>query len=105
MGQSAAALRARAERLAAMLGPLAQVQATQGFAGGGSLPNEAIASVAVALHVPAPDQLAARLRAGSPAVVGRIADGHLLLDMLTVPDSELAELAASVHTALRSQQA
>ena len=105
MGQSAAALRARAERLAAMLGPFAQAQATQGFAGGGALPNEAIASAAVALHVPAPDQVAARLRAGAPAVVGRIADGCLLLDMLTVPDSELAELAASVHMAMGSQQA
>jgi len=54
--------------------------------GGGSLPGETLPSVAVAIK-PGPDgadALAARLRAGSPAVVARIAEGRLLLDLRTV---------------------
>ena len=105
MGQSGAVLRARAERLAGLIGPRAQVEPTQGFAGGGSLPNEVIASAGVVLHAPGPDQLAARLRAQSPAVVGRIANGCLLLDMLAVGDAELADLAGAVHKTLAAHQA
>ncbi len=99
MGQGREVLRARAERLARALGPPAAVRATTGFAGGGALPGEAIGSAAVALPGHAPDQLAARLRAGRPAVVGRIADGCLLLDVLAVDDSELDDLLAAVRAA------
>ena len=43
---------------------------------------------------------AALLRTGQPAVVGRIADGRLLLDMLTVSDAELPELAEALKPVL-----
>ena len=102
MAQSAESLRARAEHVAAQLGPIARIEASIGFAGGGALPGEGIASFAVSLNQPgiSPEQLAARLRAHRPAVVGRIADARLLLDMLTIDDSDLAELVAAVREAV-----
>ena len=99
MAQTEATLRDRGERLAALLSADARLLPTTGFAGGGSLPGEGIASVGVALHRPEPpDRLAALLRAHRPAVVGRIVDGCVLLDMLTVSDTELPELAEAVRS-------
>lgn len=100
LGQSEAVLQERAERLQSMLGS-GTVEPTAAFAGGGSLPEERIASRAVALNlrVGAGDA-ASLLRSGQPAVVGRIKEDRLLLDMLTVSDSELPELAAAVRTVL-----
>jgi L-seryl-tRNA(Ser) seleniumtransferase len=100
LGQVEAELRARAERLQVMLGAGA-VQKTEAFAGGGSLPEEQIASWAVALHPPrGADEAAGVLRACEPAVIGRISEGRLLLDMLAVRDDELPDLAAAVKTVL-----
>jgi L-seryl-tRNA(Ser) seleniumtransferase len=102
MAQSESVLRQRAEHVAARLGRWARIDATTGFAGGGSLPGDGIPSIGVSLCVadPSPEQLAARLRAHRPAVVGRTVDGNLLLDMLTVDDSELADLVAAVREAV-----
>jgi len=91
-----AGLQARAEALAAQLraaGLAAEVAPCRSAVGGGSLPGETLPSVGVALE-PGPagaDALAARLRAGSPAVVARITEGRLLLDLRTifVEDDEL----------------
>jgi L-seryl-tRNA(Ser) seleniumtransferase len=100
LGQGEAELEARAERLRALIGQ-GVVEATDAFAGGGSLPEERIASRAVALTPAAgPDAAAARLRAGDPAVVGRIKDGRLLLDVLTVADDELEALAQAARAVL-----
>ncbi|MEX1178925.1 MAG: L-seryl-tRNA(Sec) selenium transferase [Nitriliruptor sp.] len=91
-------LRARAVALATACGPGAEAVATTGRVGGGSLPTTELASWAVAIDGPEPvDALAAALRGGSPAVLGRISEGRLLLDLRTVPpsgDAELAELVA-----------
>ena len=43
--------------------------------------------------------LAAPLRAGDPPVVGRIADGRLLLDVRTLTDEEADRVAAAVRAA------
>lgn len=92
--QSNAALRARAEQLVDMLGAGA-LERTEAFAGGGSLPEERIESWAVALTPPGGAAAAsAALRDGVPAVVGRISEGRLLLDMLAVSGEELPMLAA-----------
>jgi L-seryl-tRNA(Ser) seleniumtransferase len=100
LGQSEAMLQARAERLRSLLGA-GVVEAVEGFAGGGSLPEERIASRALALQPPmGADQAAARLRAGDPAVVGRISEGRLLIDLLAVADDELPPLAAALRTVL-----
>jgi L-seryl-tRNA(Ser) seleniumtransferase len=93
-------LRARAERVAAALGPVAAVAACASAVGGGSLPGETLPSFAVALAVAAPDELARRLRMGELAVVGRIADGRLLLDVRTVLAEQDAELVSAVQAAL-----
>jgi L-seryl-tRNA(Ser) seleniumtransferase len=104
LGQGASALQARARRLAQLLEATADVdvEASQGYAGGGALPEQRLASWAVALSHPelSPDALAAQLRAGRPGVVGRVNGGRLILDMLTVADEEVIELAAAVRAAL-----
>jgi L-seryl-tRNA(Ser) seleniumtransferase len=100
MAQTRAGLRARADALAALIGPFARPEPSIGFAGGGTLPGEGIPSIGVRLSLADPERLAARLRRGRPAVVGRIVDGCLLLDMLTVDDSELPEIAQAVREAL-----
>lgn len=95
-----AELQHRAEQLCALLG-CGTVEVTEGFAGGGALPEERIASRAVSLQ-PAmgADAAAQHLRHGDPAVVGRIADGRLLLDMLTLDDDDLPQLAEAVRAVL-----
>ena len=100
MGQAPAVLQARADRLAALLGPCAQPGPTTGFAGGGTLPDVGISSVGVLLHVYGPEQVKTALRENSPPVIARVAEGRLVLDMLTVRDEEVPEVAAAVQRAL-----
>lgn len=52
--------------------------------GGGSLPGETLPTKLVAIQVDSPDELARRLRAGDPPVIGRIEDDLFLLDPRTV---------------------
>jgi len=102
LAQTPDQLQARAERLAAALAGrvVARVEPSTAYAGGGALPGEAMQSFSVRLEGPKPEPLAARLRAGVPAVVGRIADGALMLDMLTVGDEELDALIEALIAAL-----
>ncbi|HWW20215.1 MAG TPA: hypothetical protein VNZ06_05375, partial [Steroidobacteraceae bacterium] len=100
LGQSEAQLQQRAERLQVMLGS-GTIERTEAFAGGGSLPEERIMSRAVALHLKmGAEEAADLLRACHPAVIGRIKEGRLLLDVLTVFDSDLPELAAALRAVL-----
>lgn len=96
-------LAARAERLRAAVAAVveAEVAQTQAFSGGGALPGEACESRAVAVAAPgvSADALARRLRLGRPAVVGRIAEGRLLLDVFAVADGDVDALAAAVRAA------
>lgn len=97
LGQSEADLEQRGVRLQTMLGS-GTIERTQAFAGGGSLPEEQIPSRALALCPSmAADDAAALLRSGEPAVIGRIQDGRLLIDMLTVSDDELVDLAEALR--------
>jgi L-seryl-tRNA(Ser) seleniumtransferase len=100
LGQTEVVLQQRAERLQTMIGH-GTIESTEAFAGGGSLPEERIVSRAVALqpHIGAA-AAATLLRTGYPAVIGRIKDEQLLLDMLTVSDDELPELAAALQVIL-----
>ena len=100
LAQGEAELQARAERLCAMLGS-GEIVPTEAFAGGGALPAERIASRALAL-APAmgADAAAAMLQQAAPAVVGRIAEGQLLFDMLTVSDEEVPLLAEAIRVLL-----
>jgi L-seryl-tRNA(Ser) seleniumtransferase len=100
LAQTRAELEARAARLAALLPCASRVIASEGYSGGGTLPEEAIASAALALDAPDADGLARALRLGAPPVVGRIVAGSVTLDMLTVSDDEVPALADAVRAAL-----
>jgi len=76
----------------------AEVVSSEASVGGGAFPTAAIASAAVALGGPA--RLEERLRRGDPAVIGRIADGRLLLDLRSVLPREDGELA---HTIIKAR--
>jgi L-seryl-tRNA(Ser) seleniumtransferase len=89
----AAAVRARAERLAQLVG--GEVEETVARAGGGALPLAELPSYACAVE----EELAARLRTGQPPVVGIVRDGRLLLDCRTLTDAEVDDTAAAVLAA------
>jgi L-seryl-tRNA(Ser) seleniumtransferase len=100
LSQSESVLQQRAERLRALLNN-GTVEQTAAFAGGGSLPEERIASRAVALQLRiGAEEAASMLRSGHPAVIGRINESSLLLDVLTVSDDEVPALASTVKTML-----
>ncbi len=95
-----ATLSRRAHELAAATG--GTVVASTARVGGGALPLLELPGPAVALD-PGPagaDALAAALRAGDPAVVGRIHGGLLLLDPRTLTDAEARDVALSVRAAV-----
>ena len=111
LAQSVAALQARAERLGALLDARGEgridwrVEASEAFTGGGTLPAQGRESRALTIAPPpglGVDASAARLRAGTPAVVARIAGGRLALDLLTLMDVDLEALAAALGEALRA---
>jgi L-seryl-tRNA(Ser) seleniumtransferase len=87
------ALEARAARLAEGCG--GEVVASTAKVGGGALPLLELPGPAVAVDI----ALAEALRAGDPPVVGRIADGRLLLDVRTLTDEEADQAAAAVRAA------
>jgi len=88
-------LRERAQRLAAAIGAPAVVVTATARVGGGALPLLELPGPAVAVELPGvgPDELAARLRAADPPVLGRIEDGRLLLDPRSLADDELQLVA------------
>ncbi|MBN9109207.1 MAG: L-seryl-tRNA(Sec) selenium transferase [Pseudonocardia sp.] len=90
-----AALRVRAARLAAAMrdaGVEAADVASVATVGGGGAPGVTLESAAVSL----PERFAVALRAGDPAVVGRLEHGRCLLDLRALPPSADATLAAAV---------
>jgi L-seryl-tRNA(Ser) seleniumtransferase len=89
----AEALEARARRLADDCG--GEVVAATAKVGGGALPLLELPGPAVAIDV----ALTSALRAGDPALVGRIADGRLLLDVRTLTDEEAEQAADAVRAA------
>ena len=88
--EEAATVRARADRLAALVG--GEVEETVARVGGGALPLAELESFACAVE----ESLAASLRACDPAVVGIVRDGRLLLDCRTIADDELDAVASAV---------
>jgi L-seryl-tRNA(Ser) seleniumtransferase len=102
LGAGVERLRARAEALQALLrtaGIACEIVASDASVGGGAFPTARIPSVALAL-ADDPDALDARLRAGSLPVIGRIADGRLLLDLRSVPAGEDERLASALLAVL-----
>jgi L-seryl-tRNA(Ser) seleniumtransferase len=86
-------VRARAERLAALVG--GDVEPTVGRVGGGALPLTELPSFACAVE----EGLAPKLRDTEPPVIGVVRDGRCLLDCRTLRDEELDDVAAAVAAA------
>jgi L-seryl-tRNA(Ser) seleniumtransferase len=87
------AVRARAERLAELIG--GEVEETVARVGGGALPLAELPSCACAVE----EELAEPLRLGEPPVVAVVRDGRTLLDCRTLTDAEVHEVAAAVLAA------
>ena len=66
-----------------------------GSVGAGAFPDAELPGAAVALSGDA-ERWASRLRAGSPAVVGRVHDGRLHLDLRAVLAHEIPDLARAI---------
>jgi L-seryl-tRNA(Ser) seleniumtransferase len=88
--EPAQSVRARAERLAQLVG--GEVEETVARAGGGALPLAELPSYACAVEEPLADEL----RAHDPPVVGILRDGRLLLDCRTLTDADVDEVAAAI---------
>jgi len=95
LAEPANAVRARAERLAGLVG--GDVEQTVGRVGGGALPLAELPSFACSVE----EELAARLRDADPPVVALIRDGRCVLDCRTIAAAEVEEVARAV-TACRS---
>ena len=99
-------LRRRAEGLAEQLrlipGLTVAVAEGTAYVGGGSLPDQAMRSwvVEVAAAGVGDEELAERLRTGSPAVVGRLRDGKLILDLRTILPEQERLLIEAIRRAL-----
>ena len=93
-------LRARAEAIVdACADTGAEVVALEAVLGGGSTPGATLPSAGVALTGPA-DRLARLLRTGSPAVVPRIVDDRVVLDLRSVPPASDGQLIEAVRAAI-----
>jgi len=97
------ALRDRAERVRARLEGLAaegiEIVESEASVGGGAFPTARIPSIALSITGRA-DTIEARLRLGEPAVVARVADRRVIVDLRTVFPSEDDELVAALRAAL-----
>jgi L-seryl-tRNA(Ser) seleniumtransferase len=106
LAATAASLTERADSICAALASLgieATTTATEGAVGGGGAPGVTLASGAVSVST----GLAEMLRAGPavrrgamPAVVGRIEDGRLLLDLRAVSPADDERLVAAIAAAV-----
>jgi L-seryl-tRNA(Ser) seleniumtransferase len=82
------------------IGPAATVIDAVARVGGGALPLVDLPGPAVAVSSRSADELAARLRAGDPAVIVRIDDGRVVLDPRTLTDAEAALAAQELRREL-----
>ncbi len=100
----ASVLRERAEALAASLAnrgvadtrPV-ELEAT---VGGGSLPGQALPSWGVSVGGRSASGLVAALRRGTPSVVARVDGGRVVLDLRTLAEDRLGDLADAVTAAI-----
>ena len=100
-------LRRRAEALAEQrrrLSGLASVRTAEdvAYVGGGSLPDQAMKSWVVEVETAAlsDEEVARRLRLGTPAVMARLRDGKLILDVRTIFEPQQTQLVEAMQKAL-----
>ena len=96
-------LRLRAESIASELQEItgiatAEAIEEEAFLGGGSVPTQQIKTwcVAIDLDTESLDSFHARLRTGTPAVVGRVQKGQLLIDLRSVPPRQDAQIVLAI---------
>jgi L-seryl-tRNA(Ser) seleniumtransferase len=104
-----AELRERCERFATRLRTLPEVTVVEvcddvAYVGGGSLPDVAVPTSAIAVRTQhrTEGELATRLRTGRPAVVGRIRAGQFLLDLRTVFERQEDDLFEALARAVQT---
>jgi L-seryl-tRNA(Ser) seleniumtransferase len=91
-------IRKRAWMLQEKLSPArllsSEIVAGESLVGGGSAPTSTLPTFLLALTAQSlsADELSARLRLGTPAVIARVEEGRVLLDLRTVSESEELEL-------------
>ncbi|MBV8895723.1 MAG: L-seryl-tRNA(Sec) selenium transferase, partial [Acidobacteriaceae bacterium] len=91
-------LRTRAERVAALLSHLLPtVRESASPIGGGSTPDQMLATWVVELSVPDAVECERQIRRADIPVIARIERDNIILDMRTVADSELDALVAAVQ--------
>ncbi len=101
IGASVEDLERRARRIVELLGmPRVAAASSTSTIGGGSLPGQTQRSWAVAIETDGADRLLAALRQGRPAVIGRIVDGIVTLDLRTVDPEDDAILPVAIRAAL-----
>ena len=85
-------------RLRTSLDITVEVRDDVAYVGGGSLPDVAVPTAVIELRVEglAEAELAARLRRGTPAVMGRVQDGKVLLDLRAVFERQESELLIAI---------
>jgi L-seryl-tRNA(Ser) seleniumtransferase len=91
-------------RLRALPGVTVGVREDEAFVGGGSLPDISVPTVVLAVGADGigETEFAERLRTGTPAVVGRVQEGRVLLDLRCVFEHQEAELLEAVRAAVRT---
>ena len=93
-------LRARAERISAQLSELQPVvRQSESPIGGGSTPDQMLATWVVELTVSKPSVVESRLRRASTPVIARIEHGKIILDIRTVAEDEESKLISAVREA------
>jgi L-seryl-tRNA(Ser) seleniumtransferase len=100
-------IRPRAEALAARLRELSGLAVVSvlddvAYVGGGSLPDQAMPTAVVAVQPASLSDadFAYRLRSQSPALMGRLSEGRLLLDLRTVFPEQESQIVEAIRQAL-----
>jgi L-seryl-tRNA(Ser) seleniumtransferase len=75
---------------------------TSSTVGGGSLPGQVLESRALIVHALAPDRLMAALRGGTPALIARIVDDAVVLDLRTIEPADDVKVADAVAAAIEA---
>jgi L-seryl-tRNA(Ser) seleniumtransferase len=65
-----------------------EVIPSESTVGGGSLPDESVATFVLALDVKSPDKFLKKLRQASPPIIARTENDKILFDPRTVLDEE-----------------
>jgi L-seryl-tRNA(Ser) seleniumtransferase len=106
LGMPQEVIRRRAEAIAVQLrdipGVTVEVRDDSAFVGGGSLPDLPLPTAVLGVTVEGVSDavVAARLRAGTPAVLARVQDGKVLFDLRTVFEEQETELAGAFRRAV-----